>query len=116
MIYNMHIRNDFQLWLETPKKRVTTLCGKITATKYAGIPGVTKDQAVGVWNDGQDVGWCLSCCVALLSEFDNNDFLWERKLSSTYVYYLYTDAIEICGMQLARHYQSAQDRSPTSLD
>lgn len=100
MIYNMHIRNDFQLWLETPKKRVTTLCGKITATKYAGIPGVTKDQVPGTFNDGKDVGWCLKCCYNYLTEYDNNDFMWQVKRSNDHVYALYHHMTEVCGLQI----------------
>lgn len=77
MILNMHIRNDFDRWIETDKKRVTTLCGKITATKFAGIPGVTPNQNPHISADGKDVGWCLKCCLALLEEWDNNDFMWQ---------------------------------------
>lgn len=102
MIFNMHIRNDFDKWIEAPKKRVTTLCGKITATKYAGIPGITKGQEVGVWNDGQDVGWCLKCCMEMLQEYDNNDFLYALADSSKNIYNLYNVAIGICETQVIK--------------
>jgi|ERR1044072_460385 hypothetical protein len=91
MIYNMHIRNDFDRWIETPKKRVTTLCGKITATKFAGIPGISEGQGAYVSDGGKDVGWCIKCCRNFLEEYDNNDFLYSLK--NRHLWYLYTDAI-----------------------
>lgn len=69
MILNKHIRNDYGYWGVYPveKTRVTTLCGKITAPKYAGVPGLDKDQVAGVFGEG-DLGWCLGCCQAFLLE------------------------------------------------
>lgn len=106
MIYNMHIRGDFDRWIETPKKRVTTLCGKITATKYAGIPGVTADQYPGVWNDGKDVGWCVKCCANFLEEFDNNDFMHSVS-NNTHVYSLYYLMIKDCIYQIQESLKAA---------
>lgn len=103
MILNMHIRNDYQMWLETPKKRVTTLCGKITATKYAGIPYITQNQPLVVFkrDDGTvDCAWCLKCCASLLEDVDNSDFYWAY-LRNAWLKGLYTGAIDVCATQIA---------------
>jgi len=67
MILNMHIRLDYPRWgvLDKPKARTTTLCGKITASKYAGVPGITLGQPAAVL-DAEDYGWCLECCREFL--------------------------------------------------
>ena len=69
MILNMHIRNDYSNWgIEyKPKKRVTTLCGKMSVPKYCGIPGLTAQEPVANKEAG-DYGWCLQCCGIYLLE------------------------------------------------
>jgi hypothetical protein len=68
MILNMHIRTDYRTWgvEKKAKRRVTTLCHKITSPKYAGIPGINSEQATFV-SDG-DYGWCLECCAEFIKE------------------------------------------------
>lgn len=69
MILNQHIRNDYSNWgvERTPRKRVTTMCGKMTLAKYAAIPGITtKPLHIDVVN--KDFGWCLECSQAFLLE------------------------------------------------
>ena len=93
MIFNMHIRNDYDVWYCKDKKRVTTLCGKMTTPKYAGIPGITPNPPSRI-ND--DFGWCLDCCANFLKiTFDlvhsfDNDLLVA----------LYNNARAVAGEQL----------------
>lgn len=69
MILNMHIRIDYSNWgIEyKPKKRVTTLCGKMSLPKYCGVPGLTSQEPV-VNPKAGDYGWCLGCCQQYLLE------------------------------------------------
>lgn len=69
MILNMHIRNDYTNWgVEgKPKKRVTTLCGKMSLPKYCGVPGITRQVPVADRDSG-DYGWCLTCAETYLLE------------------------------------------------
>lgn len=61
MILNMHIRKDYNTWIEqTDKSRVTTMCGKMTTPKFAGIPSVTQGQHPLKVDD--DYAWCIKCC------------------------------------------------------
>ena len=68
-ILNMHIRNDYSNWgIEfKPRKRVTTLCGKMSLPKYCGVPGVTQQEPVADAVNA-DYGWCLACCGVYLFE------------------------------------------------
>lgn len=65
----MHIRNDYTNWgIEfKPKKRVTTLCGRMSLPKYCGVPGLTAQEPVADKEAG-DFGWCLECCGIYLME------------------------------------------------
>lgn len=65
----MHIRNDYSnMGIEfKPKKRVTTLCGKMSLPKYCGVPGLTAQEPVANPEVG-DYGWCLECCSRYLIE------------------------------------------------
>lgn len=110
MILNMHIRNDYDRWMLTPKKRVTTLCGKITETKYAGIPYITQGQGLVAkkQDDGNiDCSWCLKCCTNLLEEVDNSDFFWTY-LKNPSLKNLYESAIDICAAQIELAYRSVK--------
>jgi hypothetical protein len=93
MIFNMHIRNDYDRWKETPKKRVNTLCGKITVTKYTGIPGIT-EQPVGLFKD--DYGWCLKCCYAFIQK-TTGDY---NSITNEHLWNLYKNARIVAAMQL----------------
>lgn len=69
MILNMHIRRDWrELGMDDPKKRTPTLCGKLTARKFTGVPAITPDQPAFVSEDGRDVGWCLKCCYLAIQD------------------------------------------------
>jgi len=70
MILNMHIRNDYSNWgIEyKPKKRVTTLCGKMSVPKYCGIPGLTLQEPVVINAQAGDFGWCVACCEGYWKE------------------------------------------------
>jgi hypothetical protein len=69
MIYNQHIRNDYSNWgiERVPRKRVTTMCGKMTLAKYAAIPGITK-KPLYIDVENKDFGWCLECSEAFFIE------------------------------------------------
>lgn len=101
MVLNKHIRNDWNNWgvyLGRPKARVTTLCGKLTSVKYAGVPGVDPGQSAGVYGDG-DYGWCISCCtVFILEALEVLDQV--RKSESKALAGLYEDAIKIVTAQV----------------
>lgn len=110
MILNMHIRNDYDRWMLTPKKRVTTLCGKITETKYAGIPGITQGQDLVAkkQDDGNiDCAWCIKCCLNMLEEVDNVDFFWTY-LKNINLRNLYATAIDLAAAQIELAYRSVK--------
>ena len=69
MILNQHIRNDYTNWgvERIPRKRVTTMCGKMTLAKYASIPGVNP-KPLYIDIDNKDFGWCLECSQAFIVE------------------------------------------------
>lgn len=69
MIQNMHIRADYPNWgiALKEKTRVSTLCGKMTAVKFAGIPGATPGQYAMYESEG-NYGWCLECCKVYIVE------------------------------------------------
>lgn len=100
MILNMHIRNDYKTWLLTEKNRVTTLCGKITATKFTGIPGITPNQPA--FYDGKDFGWCPACCQVLVQQFVDNSL----EIKNEHLKELYHTAVRICGDQIVKAYTS----------
>ena len=69
MIQNMHIRKDYATWGITVKEkaRLSTMCGKITLSKFVGVPGATPGQHAVVTEDG-NYGWCLTCCQVYVVE------------------------------------------------
>lgn len=94
MIANMHIRSDYRQWIEWPKQRVQTLCGKTTTTRYAGIPGVTPGQNAAVLSHA-DYGWCLKCCHKFLA--DNPDL---ETYAPKPLFDLYNTAAFVCKRQI----------------
>jgi hypothetical protein len=97
MIANMHIRSDYRQWIEWPKQRVRTLCGKTTTTRYAGIPSITPGQHPEVLSHA-DYGWCLKCCHELLAA--NPDL---SKFNGNYsLFTLYFNATQMCKHQIAK--------------
>lgn len=65
---NLHVRKDFQKWLlpsADQSARIVGMCGAKTTGKYAGIPGVSEQQAF-VTESGE-FGWCVHCCNYALS-------------------------------------------------
>lgn len=110
MILNMHIRKDFDRWIETPKVRASTLCGKTTTIKFAGIPGITPGQKPLVTQTG-DVGWCIRCCNIFLADYDNNDFMWATKISSDHLYALYHEAVRQTSLQVRWFWESHVEKS-----
>lgn len=110
MILNMHIRKDFDRWIEAPRKRVVTLCGKTTTVKYAGIPGITMGQKPLVTKAG-DVGWCVRCCNMFLENYDNNDFMWTVKLSNEHLYALYHEMQRQTSLQVRWFWESHVEKS-----
>jgi hypothetical protein len=96
MIVNMHIRKDFQKWLlpKDSKGRVTAVCGKKTPVKYAGIPGVTKQDA---FVSDKYSGWCVHCCGQALEKM--NDALTNNK-TQPFVHHVYVAAMDVCAKQI----------------
>lgn len=100
LIYNKHIRNDWTAWGVYPddKKRVTTLCGKITSVKYAGVPGVEPEQVPAAFGDG-DYAWCILCCgfflVQVLNVMDQ-----VSKTGSVDLARVYQNAVKVVNTQL----------------
>jgi len=98
MILNMHIRGDFNSWIEdTSKRRVKTLCHKMTEVKYTGIPGINAQRPT-VMKDytGVDVGWCLECCRQFVIEYAS----LTEDIDNVHLRGLYRDAIDLCIHQL----------------
>ena len=97
MIFNMHISDRYSEWgVNTPRVRERTLCGKLTAPKFTGVPTITKNQPAGEWNGGRDFGWCIACCMAFLRETEAYNSIENRHL-----YRLYFDARNLAQRQLA---------------
>jgi len=92
----MHIRKDFQKWLlpKETKGRVVAVCGAKTPIKFAGIPGVTKQEA---FVSNKYVGWCVHCCGIALDKM--NTSLSSTK-TSPFVHQVYVSAMEVCSKQI----------------
>lgn len=101
MILNMHIRNDYTNWgIEfKPKKRVTTLCGKMSLPKYCGVPGLTPQEPVANPQDG-DYGWCLECCQRYLLEI-NAVQPQVARTNNAHLTNLYLDGVRAATQQIA---------------
>lgn len=100
MIFNMHIRADYPSWGigTTEKQRVSTLCGRLTNAKSAGIPGITKDQRSGIYGDG-DGAWCVKCCAVLITQvrINSRDV---QDADNPNLTNLYLDALRIATAQI----------------
>lgn len=96
MIVNMHIRKDFQKWMlpKHAKGRVVAMCGVKTPVKFAGIPGVSWQEA---FIDGKYSGWCVHCCGLALEKM--NETLTEKKTSDL-MEQVYVYAMEMCTKQI----------------
>ena len=102
MILNMHIRNDYSNWgIEfKPKKRVTTLCGKMSTPKYCGVPGLTAQEPVANAEAG-DYGWCLECCARYMIEIAAIQPL-VAKANNPHLVNLYHDGVRAIKLQIIR--------------
>lgn len=98
MIFNMHIRRDYRmLGMDDPKKRTPTLCGKLTARKYTGVPFITPDQPAWLSDDTQDVGWCLDCCRELILDVIKRT---ENRVLNPKLLDLYGELMKVAGYQM----------------
>lgn len=65
MISGMHVRADWNSWLEDDnRKTITSLCGKRTTRKYAGIPTIRLGQPIVHQpkpTSPRLPGWCPRC-------------------------------------------------------
>lgn len=95
MILNMHITDQYRAWgcAET-RKRERTLCGKLTAPKYTGVPGISPN--LPSVSNGVDYGWCLECCAVFLKE----TFPILHSLSNDLLIALYNNGRAVAGEQL----------------
>lgn len=100
MIFNMHIRADYPTWGvgTNDKHRVTTLCGRLTNAKSAGIPGITPDQSPGIYGDG-DGAWCVKCCAVMITEVRINSRDVQDANNSNLTN-LYLDALRVTTAQI----------------
>lgn len=69
-VAGMHIRHDWQGFVDWDQKSVRTLCGKTSARHLAGIPGVTDQPDVIEVNNKKVYGWCTRCSVSAFSTAD----------------------------------------------
>lgn len=62
MITTRHIRHDWPEWIDwNNQKTVKSMCGVRTQPHLAGIPGITKQEAVVEVNGKRVWGWCTPC-------------------------------------------------------
>lgn len=96
LIVNMHIRKDFQKWMlpKNPSGRVMAVCGKKTPVKFAGIPGVTKQDA---FVSDKYTGWCVHCCGQALDKMNK---ALQGSRTNPFVHNTYVLAMEICAKQI----------------
>jgi hypothetical protein len=61
-IIGRHIPVTWEEWIDPPRAvRPETLCGKRTARKFTGTPGITDQAEIVVLPQGSRWGWCLEC-------------------------------------------------------
>jgi hypothetical protein len=98
MILNVHIRKDFDSWIENSKKRrVHTFCGKLTEVKNTGIPTISSYRPMFNKDDaGVDVGWCLNCCDVFIR--DNLEVA--SRIGNPHLRSLYLEAMDMCATQI----------------
>lgn len=90
-VAGMHIRHDWQTFVEWDQKSVRTLCRKTSAARLTGIPGVTDQPDVMEVGGKKIYGWCTLCAVDAYSLI--GDTLPENV--HPYIYPMYLDVARI---------------------
>lgn len=84
-VAGMHIRHDWQTFVDWEQKSVRTLCGKTSASHLAGIPGVTDQPDVIEVKNKKVYGWCTTCARLAMGVAEN---ALSRRLGDIHPYIL----------------------------
>lgn len=82
----MHIRHDFNTWVDWEQKSVRTCCGMTTKRHLAGIPGLTMQPSVVETRDKKVWGWCMRCVNSAYGPIvnDSEDVTIDSRVRSLY--------------------------------